>query len=284
MLGAGLEHMVQWYAKTRGRDIGPVSEWTLREWCRLGRLSAGDLVWSEESPQPLPASEALPGLTRDLQSASVVSLVACPRTRGTGGASPNGDLVALAREALDGKWLRAGGFFLLLVLLSIALGGIPTVGPLVSLLFLGPLYLGAAAFFLALARGGEAKLEMLTAGFAAFGRATGVYLLVAFVVIVLSILLVVPGLVAALSLSQVMFVLADDPRLTPGEALRRSRALMAGRKTKLLRLWLRLLGWGLLCLLTLGIGWFWWAPYAATSLASFYDDLHPADGAESDEA
>ncbi|WP_369292780.1 DUF975 family protein, partial [Saccharophagus degradans] len=36
---------------------------------------------------------------------------------------------------------------------------------------------------------------------------------------------------------------------------------------------LRFLGWAILCLLTLGIGFLWLIPYMYVTYAKFYDDL-----------
>jgi len=48
---------------------------------------------------------------------------------------------------------------------------------------------------------------------------------------------------------------------------------MDGYKWKYFCLGLRLLGWALLCVLTLGIGFLWLIPYAQVSVAKFYDDV-----------
>lgn len=49
--------------------------------------------------------------------------------------------------------------------------------------------------------------------------------------------------------------------------------MMDGYKLKLFRLVLRFLGLGLLCILTLGIGFFWLIPYTQVCMAKFYDDV-----------
>ena len=50
---------------------------------------------------------------------------------------------------------------------------------------------------------------------------------------------------------------------------------MDGRKAKLFCLVLRFLGWELLCILTLFIGFLWLVPYMNTTFARFYDDIQP---------
>jgi uncharacterized membrane protein len=54
--------------------------------------------------------------------------------------------------------------------------------------------------------------------------------------------------------------------------------MMMGNKGKLFCLECRFIGWGLLCIVTLGIGLLWIGPYYMTSMAKFYDDIRqPAE-------
>ncbi|MEI3339838.1 MAG: DUF975 family protein [Eubacterium sp.] len=48
---------------------------------------------------------------------------------------------------------------------------------------------------------------------------------------------------------------------------------MKGNKGRLFRLWISFIGWALLGLLTLGIGFLWIEPYVNQSLTQFYQDL-----------
>ena len=54
------------------------------------------------------------------------------------------------------------------------------------------------------------------------------------------------------------------------ESIDESRRLMDGNKWRLFVLCLGFLGWGLLCILTLGILSFWLVPYMRTTIAAFY--------------
>jgi uncharacterized membrane protein len=69
------------------------------------------------------------------------------------------------------------------------------------------------------------------------------------------------------------FILKDRPDLRYDAAIRESMRMMKGHKWKLFVLFLSLIGWALLCLLTLGIGFFFLTPYTEVSLAAFYDNL-----------
>lgn len=73
--------------------------------------------------------------------------------------------------------------------------------------------------------------------------------------------------------SMVPFLLHDYPNLTTKEALKISREMMKGHKWDRFVLDLSFMGWVLLCILTLGIGLLWLAPYMQASYAHFYEDL-----------
>lgn len=61
------------------------------------------------------------------------------------------------------------------------------------------------------------------------------------------------------------------------DAIMRSKKMMDGYKFKLFKIQLRLLGLGLLCLLTLGIGFLWLIPYQYVVYAKFYEEVKAAN-------
>ena len=88
-----------------------------------------------------------------------------------------------------------------------------------------------------------------------------------------TLLLIIPGIIATYSYAMTFFIIADDPQAGALEAIGRSKEMMRGHRWKLFCLFLRFIGWSLLCLLTFGIGFLWLTPYMQTSLAHFYDDV-----------
>jgi len=143
----------------------------------------------------------------------------------------------------------------------------------------GSLELSVCIFFLSFCRGGRADMNMLFDGFKNFGNSLGAYILRAIFVFLWMLLLIIPGIIASLAYSQTMYLLADDRNLGPLEAIRKSTEMMRGFKWKLFCLHMRFLGWSLLCILTLGIGYVWLIPYMRTAMARFYEDLRaPAAG------
>lgn len=190
----------------------------------------------------------------------------------------NRDLMQQAREALKGRWGLALGGNVIYMILGLLIGSIPRVGWIGSLIIGGPLLLGCTTFFLSLSRKQDAQLSQLFEGFQNFTRALVAYLLMILFVLLWTILLVIPGIVAALSYSQTFFILSENPKMESSDALRKSKAIMKGNRWKLFCLFWRFFGWFLLGILSLGIGFLWIIPYLITTSARFYDDLKAGDG------
>ncbi|MGD0519569.1 MAG: DUF975 family protein [Thermoguttaceae bacterium] len=189
----------------------------------------------------------------------------------------NRDLMKQAREALKGRWGLAVGGNAIYMILGLLIGGIPRVGWIGSLIIGGPLLLGCVTFFLFLSRKQDAQLSQLFEGFQNFTRALVAYLLMILFVLLWAILLIIPGIVAALAYSQTFFILSENPKMESSDALRKSKAMMKGNRWKLFCLFWRFFGWFLLGIVSL-IGFLWIIPYLQTSLARFYDDLKAGDG------
>ena len=89
-----------------------------------------------------------------------------------------------------------------------------------------------------------------------------------------SLLLIIPGIAAALSYSMAMFIIADNENITANEAADLSRKMMSGHRLELLGLLLFLMiGGTVFCLFTFGIGLLWFAPYMNVTLAEFYSNV-----------
>ena len=174
-----------------------------------------------------------------------------------------------AREALAGRWGLAVGTYIVFMLI-IAVSGVVVVGPL---LIGGAFTLGISTFALAIARKEEAKLEMIFSGFNNFGKTLGLFLLFILFVFLWSLLLIIPGYIAAISYAQAFFIMSDDPNIGAMEAINKSKKMMYGYKWKYFCLGLRFIGWILLGVLTAGIGFFFIVPYLQISFAKFYEDV-----------
>jgi uncharacterized membrane protein len=191
----------------------------------------------------------------------------------------NAQLQKMARESLTNKWGIAVAASLVYLILTGGIQAIYVVGSIGSLILSGPMTLGYAIFTLNISRNQEARFEQIFDGFKNFGNSLATYLLMILFIILWMLLLIIPGIIAALSYSMTFYILADDSSIGPMEAIDKSKQMMNGYKWKLFCLGLRFIGWTLLCLLTLGIGFLWLIPYAQVSFAKFYDDIRTPQAA-----
>ena len=81
----------------------------------------------------------------------------------------------------------------------------------------------------------------------------------------------------SLMYSQVSLIVLDNPELGPTDVMSRSRHLMNGNKWRFFVLGLSFLGWIVLGIVTLGIGYLWLAPYMSTTQAAFYCEIRDAE-------
>ena len=197
-------------------------------------------------------------------------------------ATTNRVLMAQARDSLNGKWGLAIGTYIVFMLIMIPIQFIPFAGFIISILISGAMAIGLAIFALSLSRKQNANLSQIFNGFQKFGVGLGAYILQTIFVMLWMLLLIIPGIIAALSYSMTYYIIAENDSIGPLEAISKSKEMMRGNKWKLFCLGFRFFGWALLCMLTLGIGFLWLAPYMFVSYAQFYDDLKPI-GVESSE-
>ena len=214
----------------------------------------------------------------------------------------NSELRAQARERLEGKWgtfvLMTFLFYVIQVLLQIPgyIGSLleilspenvlaslsfSNISNILSLLAL-PLSWGLTVSLLHNHREESVDLENLFDGFRG-GRYTRVFcaiFLVNLFTFLWTLLLIIPGIMKAFSYALTPYIIMDEPELTARQAITRSSEIMQGRRWKLFCLYLSFIGWGILCLLTFGIGVLWLVPYMNASVAAFYEDARAEYEAE----
>lgn len=83
-------------------------------------------------------------------------------------------------------------------------------------------------------------------------------------------LIVLVFIIFALAVAQVPYLIIEHEELGTLEAMSLSMKMMKGYKTKLFILQLSFIGWAILCLFTLGIGFFWLEPYIFVAQTNFY--------------
>ncbi|MDA8970031.1 DUF975 family protein [Flavobacteriaceae bacterium] len=188
----------------------------------------------------------------------------------------NTELMAEARESLSGNWGLAIATFLVYGIIISIFQVIPTVGSVLALFIAGPMLVGVSMFSLSLSRSENARLEQIFEGFKNYGTVLGAYLLMVLFIFLWMLLLIIPGIIAAIAYSQTFYILAEDDTIGSMDALKKSKEMMDGYKWKYFCLGLRFIGWALLCILTLGIGFLWLSPYIQISYAKFYEDIKAA--------
>ena len=185
----------------------------------------------------------------------------------------NVTLMADARESLRGNWGLGAAVSFLYLSLGIVLQSISGMGTLVWFVIIGPLTLGVTALCLKVSRGQPVRFQEAFDGFNRFSTALAAYWFQALLILLWALLLIVPGIIAALGYSMTFWLLADEPGLGAVDAMKKSKAMMFGHRWKLFCLFLRFTGWFLLSLLTAGLGFLWLFPYMAVSVAKFYEDI-----------
>jgi len=198
---------------------------------------------------------------------------------------PNHELRARARQQLKGAW----GIMALAMFVYMLIAIVPQflfwehsplhnvfLDPLMSLsvaAISGPMALGIAGFYLKRIRGMEISVGNIFDGFQRFLPAFLLAFLSGLFVMLWSLLFVIPGIIKAFGYSMAYFIMHDNPDIRPREALKKSEAMMKGHKFRYFALQLSFIGWYLLGILSLGIGYIWLSPYVYLAMGNFYENL-----------
>lgn len=136
-----------------------------------------------------------------------------------------------------------------------------------------PMVWGLNVAFLEVSRGMKVEYGRLIDGYKDFARIALTGLLKYVYIFLWTLLLIIPGIVKCYSYSMTEFILRDDPEISCNAAIEKSMRMMRGNKMKLFLLDLSFIGWAILCIFTLGIGFLFLSPYMETAHAHFYDDI-----------
>ena len=137
---------------------------------------------------------------------------------------------------------------------------------------------GAALYHLGVFRGEEKPFSTLLEGFGMAGKVILLAVLETVFVLLWSLLLYIPGIVAIYRYRFALYNLCENPELSPLEAIRMSKAQTDGFKWKLFVLDLSSLGWRLLSSLTLGVLDIWLAPYVSQTDVGYFQTIKRLQG------
>lgn len=140
------------------------------------------------------------------------------------------------------------------------------------------LTVGASLYHLGIRRGEEMPFVTLFDGFAFAGKIILLYVVQVIFISLWTLLLVIPGIVAAYRYRFAMLNLCENPEIGVMEALNMSKAQTLGFKWQLFVLDLSFLGWMLLCGLTLGILSIWVQPYILQTNVGYFQQIKAAKG------
>ncbi|KFN01388.1 DUF975 family protein [Bacillus clarus] len=202
------------------------------------------------------------------------------------------DLKGEALDALEGKWgLAVGATLLTSILISIC-NCILTFSfalfwgweeassslsvSITSMLIIGPITLGVYYLVLNAVREDEVRIEQLFRWFTEgnkFIKSFLVYLLINIYLFLWFLLFIIPGIIKFFSYAMTYFILNEHPEYSANQAITESRRMMNGHKMEYFVICLSFIGWFLLSLITLGIGFLWLAPYFYTTKAAFYEEI-----------
>lgn len=201
----------------------------------------------------------------------------------------------LKQEALDtiqGKWGSIIGatavYFLVMTVLSFNVSPKAFAGNSIFILLFVFVYLllrivltpslmiGINTYSLRFSRNQEVKISTLFEDFKSFvkmRRNLNLIFLRAIFTFLWYLLLLIPGIIASIAYSQAVFISIDEPGIGASDAIDKSKKMMDGYKWKYFLLSLSFIGWGILGIITLGIGFLWITPYMRITQARFYEDL-----------
>ena len=126
-------------------------------------------------------------------------------------------------------------------------------GNIYDLFTSGAFSLGLAIFMLTFFRSKKTDNTLIFDGFSSFGKALLAVLIMGIKIFLWSMLLVVPGIIAAIRYSQTFFVMADHPEYSANECIEESKRLMMGNKARFFCLHLSFIGWYILAAIPTGI-------------------------------
>jgi uncharacterized membrane protein len=196
-----------------------------------------------------------------------------------------------ALASLSGKWDKAIIATIIYLIITIGVSQVITIPFSSSIAGSGsasflwtvlcfPLLWGYTVFFLNIIREKKIDWDSIFDGYknGEWKRIGGTYLLYYIYVILWTLLLIIPGIIKALSYSMTPFILQDDPTISGNAAIEKSMRMMDGNKMDLFWLFLSFIGWIILSIMTFGIGFILLEPYINTSVAHFYEDLKEQQG------
>ncbi len=189
---------------------------------------------------------------------------------------PSAEIRRISRRLLAGNWGKVFlGMFLAIVMMDMipqffdacipfgkitqyneALGinqSYSVIAYFYRIFFTGVFTAGVCSFFLSFVRMRDINPGYVFNGFEYYLKTLGLMLVMGLFVVLWSLLLIVPGIIASLRYSQAFYILADDPGKGIMQCINESKARMQGNKAKFFCLTLSFIGWIILAAIPSGV-------------------------------
>ena len=137
----------------------------------------------------------------------------------------------------------------------------------------GPVTLGYAKFNLDLVDGKEVEFKGLFSQFHRFGEGFVLQFLRNLFVVLWTLLLIVPGILAEYNYSMASYIMVENPGMSANDCIKASKELMKGNRWRFFCMRFSFIGWILLSVLTCGIGFLFLDPYIEAANAAFYREI-----------
>lgn len=167
-------------------------------------------------------------------------------------------------------------FILQVISIAISVGFVMS---LIKMFIVGPLNVSRSYAYLEAANGRKPEYSMISYGFENCWVKAGLLTILENIFIVLwSLLFIIPGIVKAFAYSMAEFIIAENPDISPLDAITKSKEMMKGHKFELFVLGLSFFWWALLVVITFGIASIYVLPYIQATQANFYLKLKEEQG------
>lgn len=138
-----------------------------------------------------------------------------------------------------------------------------------------PLTIGCVYYVMNLIRGKELDIKEIFSKYKYTGPIIVITFLVGLFTGLWTLLFIIPGIIYALKMSMVQYLMADelDENTNYMDILNKSKKMMDGYKIDFLVFGLSFIGWILLTIVTFGIAAIWTVPYMTTAEIMYYEEL-----------
>jgi uncharacterized membrane protein len=135
-----------------------------------------------------------------------------------------------------------------------------------------PMELGCMSYILNFVRDKNPDLKIIFSYYNKFFYIFALYFLISLFTTLWALLLIIPGIIAALSYSMGQYIMLDGEE-DPMECIRKSKEMMNGYKWDYFKFILSFIGWYLLLIPTLGLAVIYVGPYVMISQTLYYEEL-----------